>query len=232
MFIWWQRIRNTNWQPLNLTNVSNRQSHTSKRHHRQSTNSQHQPYSVHNCANQSKCVRTTITDQSSRMNSFCSVIILIHCFNVLVLAIASENFINTQAQPCDRSRRVFTDIQGEISNGPPGYNYTQVSFSLFCAIPWFHFVVFGFHLSDLILHLISSATNARTHIQTTKCEPIRSYKSNKSTANRSLSFFIIIASATFVRSVLDDCFILFNTIFVASNCELYTHFNCHLNAWE
>lgn len=29
-------------------------------------------------------------------------------------------------QPCDRTRRVFTDTYGEISDGPAGYNYTQV----------------------------------------------------------------------------------------------------------
>lgn len=29
-------------------------------------------------------------------------------------------------QPCDRTRRVFTDTYGEISDGPAGSNYTQV----------------------------------------------------------------------------------------------------------
>lgn len=29
-------------------------------------------------------------------------------------------------QPCDRTRRVFTETYGEISDGPAGYNYTQV----------------------------------------------------------------------------------------------------------
>lgn len=31
-----------------------------------------------------------------------------------------------QQQPCDRTRRVFTDTHGEISDGPAGSNYTQV----------------------------------------------------------------------------------------------------------
>lgn len=30
-------------------------------------------------------------------------------------------------QPCDRTRRVFTESHGEISDGPVGSNYTQVS---------------------------------------------------------------------------------------------------------
>lgn len=29
-------------------------------------------------------------------------------------------------QPCDRTRRVFTEPYGEISDGPVGSNYTQV----------------------------------------------------------------------------------------------------------
>lgn len=32
-----------------------------------------------------------------------------------------------QQQPCDRTRRVFTEAFGEISDGPAGSNYTQVS---------------------------------------------------------------------------------------------------------
>lgn len=137
MFIWWQRIWNRDSQQQHkfLTNAlrqstghlndSCRTASPSTHHH----DHLHQlPYSVHhNCKSQTKCIRKSLTDHSSRMNSFCSVILLIHCFNVFVLAIASENLSNSQPQPCDRSRRVFTDMQGEISNGPPGYNYTQVS---------------------------------------------------------------------------------------------------------
>lgn len=44
-----------------------------------------------------------------------------------------------QQQPCDRSRRVFTDSHGEISNGPIGSNYTQVSEDP--SPIWFQFVV-------------------------------------------------------------------------------------------
>lgn len=29
--------------------------------------------------------------------------------------------------PCDRTRRVFTEAYGEISDGPIGFNYTQVN---------------------------------------------------------------------------------------------------------
>lgn len=131
MFIWWQEIWDTDeLRPFNVTNAPPQRNHIANS--RPASNSPHHqlPYSVHhsNCSrSQSKCIRKTLTDHSSRMNSFCSVIILIHCFNVLVLAIASENLNSTQSLPCDRTRRVFTDIQGEISNGPPGYNYTQVS---------------------------------------------------------------------------------------------------------
>lgn len=33
---------------------------------------------------------------------------------------------NHHLHPCDRSRRVFRDSYGEISDGPAGSNYTQV----------------------------------------------------------------------------------------------------------
>lgn len=146
MFIWWHQIWNKDsqqkYQQSFDTNASLQQQ---RRHiddedededHNRCTTHPHQhhqlPYSVHhNCNSQSKCIRKIRTDHSSRMNSFCLAIILIHCFNVAVLAIASENSSNSQQQPCDRSRRVFTDMQGEISNGPAGYNYTQVSLKVF-----------------------------------------------------------------------------------------------------
>lgn len=136
MFIWWHRFWNNNEsqeQQFDTSLLEKRTNHIDKIHQTPSQHLQHQnhhqlPYSVHhNCKSQSKCIRKLLTDHSSRMHSFCSVIILIHCFNVFVLAIASENLSNAQQQPCDRTRRVFTDMQGEISNGPPGYNYTQVS---------------------------------------------------------------------------------------------------------
>lgn len=138
MFIWWQQFWNTNeLQQFSFVNASSHRNHIAKCRSTSSVTHHQLPYSVHhsNCNGQSKCIRKTLTDHSSRMNSFCSVIILIHCFNVLVLAIGSENLNNNnQPQPCDRSRRVFTDIQGEISNGPPGYNYTQVSFIHFVVV--------------------------------------------------------------------------------------------------
>lgn len=154
MFIWWQRIWSTDLlrlqqlqhrqqnQQISITNEpTRRQSHLANR--RQSTHTSPQmPYStIQNCSTrQSKCIRMSSTEQSSRMQSFCSVIILIHCFNVFVLAIASENSTTTQPQPqpCDRTRRVYTDVQGEISNGPFGSNYTQVS-AFICPYFSFHF---------------------------------------------------------------------------------------------
>lgn len=131
MFIWWHRIWNKDSQRQQsfVTNAQSADRQTdSCQTTTETTQHHHQlPYSVHhNCRNQSKCMSNIRTDHSSRMHSFCSAIILIHCFNVLVLAIASENLGASQPQPCDRSRRVFTDMQGEIANGPPGYNYTQV----------------------------------------------------------------------------------------------------------
>lgn len=41
--------------------------------------------------------------------------------------IANLPINNNLQQACDRTRRVFTETQGEISDGPVGYNYTQVS---------------------------------------------------------------------------------------------------------
>lgn len=46
----------------------------------------------------------------------------------LQLPLQSEELhITTAAAPCDRSRKVFTEPYGEISDGPSGYNYTQDS---------------------------------------------------------------------------------------------------------
>lgn len=164
MFIWWQRIWNTDLlrlqphhrqqnQQISITNEpTKRQSHIANR--RQTTHTSPQmPYSIHNCSTrQSKCIRMSSTEQSSRMQSFCSVIILIHCFNVFVLAIASENSPTTQPQPCDRTRRVYTDVQGEISNGPFGSNYTQVS-TFICPYFSFHFILFRFYFLLLMMLL-------------------------------------------------------------------------------
>lgn len=173
MFTWWQGIWNTDLhqhnhshhhnqhheQKISIKNVAlPRQSHIANRRrmsHTQQQQSSHQmPYSIHqnNCIRQSKCIRMFSTEQSTRMKSFCSLIILIHCFNVLVLAIASENSTNTtQPQPCDRTRRVYTDVQGEISNGPLGSNYTQVSilfvfFSFYAISSGVLFNIISFHL--------------------------------------------------------------------------------------
>lgn len=125
MFIWWHQVWNKDSLRFDTNAFQRRRQHLNNH-----TAINQLPYSVHdNCKGQSKCIRKSITEQhSTRMHSICSTIILIHCFNVFVLAIASDNLSNTQQQqPCDRSRRVFTEMRGEISNGPPGYNYTQVS---------------------------------------------------------------------------------------------------------
>lgn len=172
MYIWWQRIWNTDLQKtqqnrqISITqNVpTKQQSHTVNRCRTTTTttttthSTSHQmPYSIHNCNNsrQSKCIRTSSTEQTVRMKSFCSVIILIHCFNVLVLSIASEQSTITQPQPCDRTRRVFTDVQGEISNGPFGSNYTQVKYYfIFISCPIFKLLFF------FSFHSISNQTTA------------------------------------------------------------------------
>lgn len=47
----------------------------------------------------------------------------------MVIAFANEhlNILNaSQSQPCDRTRRIFTESHGVFSDGPAGYNYTQV----------------------------------------------------------------------------------------------------------
>lgn len=147
MFIWWHRIwnRDSQRQQTFVTNAYQRSAdHQTDSCHAiaatpATTHHHHQlPYSVHhNCKSQTKCMSNIRTDHTSRMHSFCTAIILIHCLNVLVLALASEN-LGTQSQPCNRSRRVFTDMQGEIANGPPGYNYTQVrSFIALTFAPFF-----------------------------------------------------------------------------------------------
>lgn len=149
-------------QQISITNVRTKRqsSHivVNRRRRRQSppppTHTSHQmPYSIHNCSNtrQSKCIRMSSTEQSSRMKSFCSVIILIHCFNVFVLAIASENSTATQPQPCDRTRRVYTDVQGEISNGPFGSNYTQVSRRVLLFVSVFFSI--SFHSIHTAVHI-------------------------------------------------------------------------------
>lgn len=46
------------------------------------------------------------------------------------MAFANEhlNILNaSQSQPCDRTRRIFTESHGEFNDGPAGYNYTQVN---------------------------------------------------------------------------------------------------------
>lgn len=71
-------------------------------------------------------------------------IFLLWSLNLITVAIANDNIgiLNVASlptsqqqqqqpqQPCNRSRRVFTDAQGEISDGPTGSNYTQVSCNL------------------------------------------------------------------------------------------------------
>lgn len=44
-----------------------------------------------------------------------------------IIELVDANLIPPPAQPCDRTRRVFTEAYGEISDGPIGFNYTQVS---------------------------------------------------------------------------------------------------------
>lgn len=67
------------------------------------------------------------------IHSVCAISIALIYLNVIV-AIGTDNFTtnNSSQQPCDRTRRVLTDVQGEISDGPAGFNYTQVSFLYIC----------------------------------------------------------------------------------------------------
>lgn len=183
MNIWWQRIWNTDLQQQHQSRqISITENVPTKRRQSRIMNrcrtttsttttstittthtSQQMPYSIHNCTSrQSKCIRVSSTEQSVRMKSFCSVIILIHCFNVLVLSIASEQ--STTIQPCDRTRRVFTDAQGEISNGPFGSNYTQVSITFFfSSLISFHFVSYSIccYLNSFKFHSANMCTCVR-----------------------------------------------------------------------
>lgn len=52
--------------------------------------------------------------------------LLLFCGSPLV-TIALSLTKNSQHQSCDKTRRVFTEPYGEISDGPSGYNYTQDS---------------------------------------------------------------------------------------------------------
>lgn len=69
------------------------------------------------------------------IRSICAVAILFAWFagHIVRVANASDNLNNNSnsnintPQPCDRTRRVFTEVSGEISDGPAGFNYTQVS---------------------------------------------------------------------------------------------------------
>lgn len=138
MCIWWHNIRNKNnskqinqrHQPdrYNIRNINNNNRSNHNSHVKNHTRCTKVLASTHNIKNASN---------SSWIRSVCSIIIAIHCLNVIVVAIASDSFnLNTSQQqqqqqlPCDRTRRVFTEPQGEISDGPAGYNYTQVSICL------------------------------------------------------------------------------------------------------
>lgn len=59
-----------------------------------------------------------------------SALVLCVFWTLLVanIELVDSNLVPPPAQPCDRTRRVFTDAYGEISDGPTGFNYTQVSY--------------------------------------------------------------------------------------------------------
>lgn len=48
-------------------------------------------------------------------------------FWTLVLQTEQAHPSTSPSAPCDRSRKVFTEPYGEISDGPSGFNYTQDS---------------------------------------------------------------------------------------------------------
>lgn len=70
-------------------------------------------------------------------------IFIIIIFELIVCGLSADNLVlnnlngNPTIQPCDRTRRVFTESQGEISDGPVGFNYTQVSFNTFFSLIFF-----------------------------------------------------------------------------------------------
>lgn len=61
--------------------------------------------------------------------------------------------VNNLQQACDRTRRVFTEMQGEFSDGPVGYNYTQVN------------VRFSDTLIEVILYSLILFTHSIIHKQ-------------------------------------------------------------------
>lgn len=139
MCIWWNNIcnnSNNNEKQFDL-NEPQRQNNTDY-HSRYKTDLYDRQIST----NYAQCVIKTPKSYHIRSidNTFwlhyMYSIFIIWSLNVFVVAIAYDSLSilnSSQQQPCDRSRRVFTDIQGEISDGPTGFNYTQVSlfFSIF-----------------------------------------------------------------------------------------------------
>lgn len=56
-----------------------------------------------------------------------AITFICYALNASICIVSADNPTVVLQQPCDRSRRVFTDARGEISNGPIGSNYTQVN---------------------------------------------------------------------------------------------------------
>lgn len=63
------------------------------------------------------------------INGSAAIVLYFWTLLVVNIELVSTNFVPPPAQPCDRTRRVFTEAYGEISDGPIGFNYTQVSYS-------------------------------------------------------------------------------------------------------
>lgn len=71
------------------------------------------------------------------------------------IELVDTNVIPPPAQPCDRTRLVFTDAYGEISDGPIGFNYTQVTYLNITFHCKTEYVIAPFNTSELKKKTIS-----------------------------------------------------------------------------
>lgn len=70
--------------------------------------------------------RSTFCDRKSYVPLICIKLIVLVCFVKSVQSALIQSQQQIPQQPCDKTRRIFLESYGEISDGPAGSNYTQV----------------------------------------------------------------------------------------------------------
>lgn len=77
--------------------------------------------------------RSTFCDRKSYVPCIFIKLLVLVCF--LSVKPVKSALVQSQQQipqqPCDKTRRIFLESYGEISDGPAGSNYTQVCWPLF-----------------------------------------------------------------------------------------------------